>query len=195
MIASISGTISFIGKDHLVIVTGGVGIRVFVPRTVLENPGGVGANILLQTHLIVREQELTLYGFRTNEDLNLFETLLGVNGVGPKVGLAILSSLNPEMLKTAIMLEDTGVLQRVPGIGKKTAERIMFQLRDKLDFTSASMSSMPLVNDVDADVIDVLTGLGFSIVEVQAVLQKLPREITDMNEKVGMALQMLDQGS
>ncbi|MCB0016309.1 MAG: hypothetical protein KDE09_00895, partial [Anaerolineales bacterium] len=72
-------------------------------------------------------------------------------------------------------------------------ERIMFQLRDKMDFTSARMSSMPLVNDVDADVIDVLTGLGFSIVEVQSVLQKLPREVTDMNEKVGMALQLLDQ--
>ena len=193
MIASLSGTISFIGKDHLIIVTGGVGIRVFVPRTVLENPGGVGTSILLQTHLIVREQELTLYGFKTRDDLGLFEILLGVSGVGPKVALAILSALSPEMLQTAIMMEDTGVLQRVPGIGKKTAERIMFQLRDKMDFSSARMSSMPLVNDVDADVIDVLTGLGFSIVEVQSVLQKLPREVTDMNEKVGMALQLLDQ--
>ena len=195
MIASIHGTISHIGKDHLVLVTGGVGIRVFVPRTALENTGGIGTSMLLQTHLIVREQELTLYGFKTPEDLGLFQVLLGVNGVGPKVGLAILSSLSPEMLKTAIMLEDSAVLQRVPGIGKKTAERIMFQLRDKMDFTGAAMSSMPLVNDIDADVIDVLTGLGFSIIEVQSVLQKLPREVTEINEKVGMALQMLDQGT
>lgn len=193
MIASISGTVQRIGKDNLVIGVGGVGLRVSVPRTVLEDVGGVGRAISLHTHLIVREQELSLYGFETEDDLVLFELLLGVNGVGPKVALAILSTLSPEMLQSAIMQEETVILQRVPGIGKKTAERIMFQLRDKMDFTAVA-TTVPFVSDVDTDVIDILTGLGFSIVEAQAALQKLPREVKSVDERVQQALQQLDAG-
>lgn len=193
MIASLSGTIRKIGKDNLVIGVGGVGLRVFVPRTVLEDLGGIGRSISLYTHLIVRETELTLYGFESEEDLSLFEILLGVNGVGPKVGLSILSTLSPELLKSAIVREETAVLQRVPGIGKKTAERIMFHLRDKLDLT-AETAAIPFVSDVDSDVIDILTGLGFSIVEAQAALQNIPREVKEIDNRVQLALQYLDQG-
>ncbi|MFQ5422263.1 MAG: Holliday junction branch migration protein RuvA [Anaerolineae bacterium] len=194
MIASLSGTVQFIGKDHLVVGVGGVGLRVFVPRTVLEDVGGAGRAIRLHTHLIVREQDLSLYGFESSDDLALFEVLLSVNGVGPKVALAILSTLSPELLKSAIMQEETVILQRVPGIGKKTAERIMFQLRDKLDFT-ADVSTIPFVSDVDADVIDVLTSLGFSIVEAQSALQNLPRTAKEVDERVQLALQFLDSQS
>ncbi len=193
MIASLSGTIQFIGPDHLVIKVGGVGVRVFVPKTVLEDVGGVGRSIMLHTHLIVREQDLSLYGFESAEDLQLFEVLLTVSGVGPKVALAILSTLSPELLKSAIMREETAVLQRVPGIGKKTAERIMFQLRDKLDLSQVG-ASVPLISDVDADVIDILTSLGFSIVEAQSALQNLPREVKNVDDRVQLALQYLDQG-
>jgi holliday junction DNA helicase RuvA len=193
MIASLSGTILKIEESSLVIGVGGVGVRVFVPRTVLEDVGGVGRSIRLHTHMIVREQELSLYGFESEEDLQLFEVLLGVNGVGPKVALSILATLSPELLKSAIMREETAVLQRVPGIGKKTAERIMFQLRDKLDLTQVS-TAVPFVSDMDADVIDFLTGLGFSIVEAQAALQNIPRDIKSFDERVQMALQNLDQG-
>ncbi len=192
MIASIQGTILKIEPGGLVINVGGIGVRVLTARNVLENIGGTGRIITLHTHLIVRETELTLYGFQSEEDLQLFEVLLGVNGVGPKVALSILGTLSPELLKSAIMREDTAVLQRVPGIGKKTAERIMFQLRDKLDLSAIS-TAVPLVSDVDADVIDVLTGLGFSIVEAQSALQHIPREATDINERVQLALQYLDQ--
>ncbi len=192
MIASIQGTILKIEDSGLVVAVGGIGVRVLTPRNVLENVGGTGRAITLHTHLIVRETELSLYGFQSEEDLQLFEVLLGVNGVGPKVALAILGTLSPELLKSAIMREDTAVLQRVPGIGKKTAERIMFQLRDKLDLTMIS-TGVPLVSDVDADVIDVLTGLGFSIVEAQSALQHIPREAADINERVQLALQYLDQ--
>jgi holliday junction DNA helicase RuvA len=193
MIAGISGIVRKIGKDHLIINVGGIGVRVYVPKTVLEDVGGIGRNMSLHTHLIVRETELTLYGFESEEDLGLFEILLGVNGVGPKVGLAILSTLSPELLKSAIMREETAVLQRVPGIGKKTAERIMFQIRDKLDLT-AETAAMPFVSDVDSDVIDILTGLGFSIVEAQAALQNIPREVKEIDSRVQLALQYLDQG-
>ena len=190
MIAGINGTIQKIEENSLVLGVGGVSVRVSVPKTVLRNLPGVGRSLRLHTHLIVREQELSLYGFETEEDLSLFEILLGISGVGPKVALSILATLSPELLKGAIIREETAVLQRVPGIGKKTAERIMFQLRDKLDFT-AETTTIPLVNDIDADVIDVLTSLGFSIVEAQSALQNLPRDVTNVNERVQLALQFL----
>jgi Holliday junction DNA helicase RuvA len=192
MISSLSGTVAIIGKDHVLLTIGGVGLKVFVPKPVLENLSGTGRSLSLRTHLIVRENELSLYGFESGEDLHLFEMLLDVNGVGPKVGLAILSTLSPDILKGAIIREETNVLQRVPGIGKKTAERIMFQLRDKLDLTG-DVPDTPFVSDVDADVIDILTGLGFSIVESQAALQHIPREVTGIDARVQQALQYLDQ--
>lgn len=192
MIATINGTIQKIEENSLVISLGGVGVRVNVPRNVLENVGGVGRSIFLHTHLIVRETELTLYGFETEEDLQLFEILLSISGVGPKMALAVLATLSPELLKSAVMREDTAVLQRVPGIGKKTSERVMFQLRDKLDLTAIS-TAVPLVSDVDADVIDILTSLGFSIVEAQAALQHIPRDVADINGRVQLALQHLDR--
>ncbi len=194
MIASLSGNVLKIEAHSLVIGVGGVGLRVLVPRTVLEDVGGVGRHMRLHTHLIVRETELSLYGFESEEDLQLFEVLLGVNGVGPKVALSILGTLSPELLKSAIMREETAVLQRVPGIGKKTAERIMFQLRDKLDL-SVMETAVSFVSDVDADVIDFLTGLGFSIVEAQSALQNLPREAKTVDERVQLALQYLDQSA
>jgi len=192
MIASISGTVQKIEANSLVVAVGGVGLRVFVPRTVLENVGGIGRAIGLYTHLQVREDDLSLFGFENEDDLDLFTVLLGVQGIGPKVALSILGTLSPELLKSAIMREETAVLQRVPGIGKKTAERIMFQLRDKLDLGGAA-ATMPLVSDIDADVIDVLTGLGFSIIEAQSALQHVPREVRAMDERVQAALQYLDQ--
>ncbi len=191
MIASLSGTIQKIEANSLIIHVGGVGVRVNVPRTVLEDVGGVGRFITLHTYLLVREDALSLFGFESEEDLQLFEVLLGVSGVGPRVGMSILGTLSPELLKSAVMREEAAVLQRVPGIGKKTAERIIFQLRDKLNLDHPT-TALPLVSDVDADVIDILTGLGFSIVEAQAALQRVPREIATVDERVGAALQNLD---
>ncbi|MFO7538115.1 MAG: Holliday junction branch migration protein RuvA [Chloroflexota bacterium] len=192
MIASLSGTILQVEENSLIVGVGGVGLRVFVPGTVLEDTGGAGRPVRLHTHLIVREQDLALYGFATAEDRQLFETLLGVSGVGPKVALSILSTLSPELIQGAIAREETAVLQRVPGIGKKTAERLMFQLRDKLDISQISTLS-PLTGDADTDVIDILTGLGFSIVEAQTALQRVPREVTAVDERLQLALQYLDQ--
>lgn len=192
MIASISGVVSGIGKDYLIINVGGVGVRVHVPRSVLEKVTGTGRQLSLVTHLIVRETELTLYGFEKEEELNLFQVLLDVNGVGPKVALSMLSTLSTDVLKGAIVREESAVLQRVPGIGKKTSERIMFHLRDKLDLT-AELAAVPFISDEDSDVIDILTSLGFSIVEAQSALQNIPRETEGVDARVQAALQFLDR--
>lgn len=192
MIASITGQIQKIEKDALVVNVGGVGLRVLVPSTALQDTG-VGRTQFLHTQLIVRETELTLYGFETEDDLKLFNTLLGVQKVGPKLALAILSTLTPELLRSAVLQDEHVILQRVPGIGKKSAERILFALRGKLDAEDAT--SIGLVSDTDGDVMDVLTTLGFSIVEAQTAIQKLPREVKDVNERVALALQMLDKSS
>jgi Holliday junction DNA helicase RuvA len=191
MIASISGAVNRVGKDNLVINVGGIGVRVLVPRSVLEKVSGTGRQISLVTHLIVRETELTLYGFEKEDELNLFQVLLDVNGVGPKVALSMLSTLSIDVLKGAIVREDSAVLQRVPGIGKKTSERIMFHLRDKLDLT-AEMGVTPFISDEDGDVIDILTSLGFSIVEAQTALQNIPHEAEGVDARVQAALQFLD---
>ena len=119
MIASLEGTILKIRENSLVIGVGGVGLHISVPRNVLEELPGPGRSIFLHTHLIVRETELTLYGFDTEEDLLLFDTLLGVNGVGPKVALSILGTLSPELLRGAVMREELQCCSACPASVKR----------------------------------------------------------------------------
>jgi Holliday junction DNA helicase RuvA len=170
-----------------------MGFRVYVPAILLEQVGGVGRAVELVTHLHVRENELTLYGFGTEEQLSLFELLLGVSGVGPKVALATISTISPDALRQAVLQEEEGILARVPGIGTKTARAIVFHLRDKLAAMGAE--AVPLLTDEDAEVIDALTALGFSIVEAQAALQHLPRDTElSLEERVRTALAYLAPG-
>ena len=172
---------------------GGIGFKVYVPTSVLETSKGLGRQVELFTHLHVRENELALYGFLTGEELTLFELLLGVSGVGPKVALAALSTVSPEALRAAVVREEPGILSRVPGIGSKTARAIIFHLRDKMALVGAETA--PLLTDRDAEVIDALTTLGFSIVEAQTALQNLPRdEDMELEERVRQALALLAPG-
>lgn len=134
MIASIRGTLLFVGLDHAVIETGGVGFQIAAPRNVLANLGDIGSEVMLYTHLHIREDLLALYGFASTDQRHLFETLLGVSGIGPKVALSLLSSSPADELRTTIATGDTARLSRVPGIGKKTAERLVLELRGKFDF-------------------------------------------------------------
>jgi Holliday junction DNA helicase RuvA len=174
MIARVSGTISEIAEDHVVVQSNGLGFLVYAPTSVLEQLDGPGKPVELFTHLHVRENALSLYGFLTEEELAIFRLLLGVSGVGPKVALAVLGTLSPQALRQAVVQEEAPILARVPGIGKKTAQAIIFQLRDKV--SAPSELRAPLFSDSDAEVIAALRGLGFSLVEAQAALQSLPRE-------------------
>jgi len=187
MIARLSGTVWSVGDGHIVIRAGGIGLHVHVPSGVLAQLDGVGRPIELFTHLHVRDNELALYGFRTEEELTLFKLLLSISGIGPKVALALLGTVSPDTLRQAVAQEEPRLLSRVPGIGPKTAKAIIFHLKDKLIPTVAGTA--PLMSDADAEVIAALTGLGFSLVEAQAALQSLPREESmPVEERVRQAL-------
>ncbi|OQY24213.1 MAG: Holliday junction branch migration protein RuvA [Anaerolineaceae bacterium 4572_32.2] len=187
MIARLSGTVWSVGEDHVVVRVGGIGIRVRVPPDAPAQLGDVGQPVELFTHLHVRENELALYGFLTQEELALFKLLLSVSGVGPKVALALLGVVSPDALRQAVTQENPALLSRAPGVGPKTAKSIIFHLKDKLIPTGAQAA--PLLSDADAQVIAALTGLGFSLVEAQTALQSLPKnEDLSIEEQVRQAL-------
>ena len=192
MIARLSGTVAAVGPDHVIVQVGGVGFHVRVPTQVLEQVQP-GRPVELLTYLHVRENEISLYGFLTEEERALFELLLGVSGVGPKVALATLSTVSPDALREAVLREEPGILSRVPGIGPKTARAIIFHLKDRLVPTGAEVA--PLLTDEDAEVIAALTALGFSLVEAQTALQNLPRgEEMPLEERIRRALAYLAPG-
>src|SRR5215216_6215967 len=152
MIASIRGNLLFIAVDHAVIETGGVGFLVFAPRNVLGALGEIGGEVLLYTHLHIREDLLALYGFASPDQRHLFETLLAVSGIGPKVALSLLSSAPSDELRATIAGGDTARLSRVPGIGKKTAERLVLELRGKLDIKGIPVAgATPALTAVNAE--------------------------------------------
>ena len=187
MIARLSGTVWNVGSGYVVVRAGGIGFHVHVPSGVLAQLDGAGQPVELFTHLHVRENEMALYGFLTEDELALFKLLLRVSGVGPKTALSLLSTVSPDALRQAVAQEQPALLSHVPGVGPKTAEKIIFHLKGKLIPTGAKAG--PLLSDADAEVIAALTGLGFSLVEAQAALQSLPRDADlPVEERVRQAL-------
>jgi Holliday junction DNA helicase RuvA len=131
---------------------------------------------------------LALYGFSSEEELSLFRLLLGVSGIGPKVALSILSALPPDRLQVAIAQEDEVVLARVPGIGPKTAKKLVFDLKDKVQAELGRGEALPAITEADADLIAALTSLGYSVVEAQEAMRSLPSEPLPLDEQVRLAL-------
>jgi Holliday junction DNA helicase RuvA len=190
MISRISGVVWDTGDGYVVIRAAGVGYQVQVPSDVLEQIKGVEQPMELHTHFYVRENRLALYGFLTKEKRALFELLLDISGVGPSVALSLLSALSPDALRQAVLQDEPGLLTRVPGIGPKTAKKIIFHMRDKV--IPAEGRATPLLTDADTEVIAALTGLGFSLVEAQSALQNLPRdEDLSVEERIRLALSSL----
>jgi Holliday junction DNA helicase RuvA len=186
MIASLEGTVAASYADHVVVVVNGIGYKVFMPQSSLDRLPD--EHVFLHTLMVVREDSLTLYGFLTLAERESFETLISVSGIGPRLGLAILSTLGVEHLRNAVVTEKADVLVRVPGIGKKMAQKIVFELKDKL---KKGLSEIPAgsFSDLNADVLDTLVALGYSIVEAQAAIQSLPPDAAnDVEERVRLAL-------
>jgi Holliday junction DNA helicase RuvA len=187
MIATLHGQISHIEDNALIIEVGGVGLRVFVPAP-LRTKSKAGEMLFLFTHLQVREDALTLYGFESQADKDLFNTLLGVDGVGPKVALSVLSSMTVDAIQRAIFADEGDLLSKVPGVGKKTAQKIALHLKDKLKPTDA-LAKVAALADYDSEVLAALTALGYSVVEAQAAIQSLPKDApTDVEERLRLAL-------
>jgi len=192
MIASLTGTVSGKLKDSLVLTVQGVGYQVFVADST-RTQAREGDDLLLHTTLIVREDSLTLYGFENLQEKQIFEIVTTVSGVGPRIGLAILSTMSVSNIRNAIASERDELLTRVPGIGKKTAKKIVFELKDKLlSRDAAPIDDLDVISDVNADVMDSLIALGFSIVEAQTAIQSLPPDAPEeVEERVRLALQGL----
>ena len=191
MIRQVRGTVITVGSDFLVIEVGnavaGIGLRIFAPEPTAAR-FRAGDSLSLFTHLQVRENELSLYGFEELDELVVFEALLGVSRVGPKVALATLSTLTPDALRLAVANKEPGIVARVPGIGERTAEKVIVDLKDKLAPAEGELAALATTLDADAEVREALTGLGYSVVEAQRALQQIPDDITGVEERLRMAL-------
>ena len=165
-----------------------MGLRVAVPAP-LRGRMRIGELLLLYTHLVVREDALTLYGFESQAERELFNILLGVDGVGPKVALSVLSTMTIDSIQRAVFADEADVLSRVPGVGKKTAQKMALHLKDKLKPMDV-LAGMAAMTDKDSEVLAALTALGYSVVEAQSAIQALPKDAPDDTEtRLRLALQ------
>lgn len=176
MIALLSGRVAVRRSDHVVIDCGGVGYRLAVSSETLRHVPAIGHEILLHTHLVVRDDALALYGFATEEERELFLLLLGVQSVGPKVALAVLSAGAPRDLFAALAAGDAARFQAVPGIGKRTAERIIVELREKVGVAVPDGGSISVSRSEDPRTLarEGLLGLGFAPAEADELLDGAP---------------------
>ena len=190
MIASISGKVIQLTKETVIIDINGLGFEVFAPKSLLSDTEK-GDLIYLYTYMLVREDNISLFGFSSLEEKHLFLEFLAVGGVGPKLSLSILSSLSIDNIRSAILSEKPDYFSRVPGIGKKTAQKIIIQMQGKLpDSDGLAIRS---ITDVDDAVVDALISLGYSVVEAQTALQTIPKDTPDdVETKRRVALQYFD---
>lgn len=188
MIASLLGKVQEVLPDSLVVQVGGVGLQVFAPAATRDHHRA-GDNISLHTYLVVRQDMLTLYGFETRDEREFFVLLLGVNGLGPRLSLNVLSILSPDAIRRAVFYEQSEVFSRVPGVGKKTAQKILLQLQDRVKMVPG-LEPVAVTSDLDTQVVDALTSLGYSVVEAQTAVQSIPRDgPEDVEERLRLALQ------
>jgi len=181
VIAAVRGTVVARGADHVVVDVKGVGYKVFVPRHPTAD------DVMLHTHQVVREDGQFLYGFESREELALFEMLIGVSGVGPKAALAILSVARPAEVAGAIASGDAAALARAPGVGKKTAERLIVDLRERIDRIGQPAGVTAIMSADDAHA--ALVALGYTAAEAAAALRNTPQDgKASTEERVAAAL-------
>ena len=189
MIASLRGTVESLSSDFAIINVNGVGFKVYMPTSVLSTLGTIGEEVRLHTHLHLKEDEATLYGFGSADELTLFQTLTSVSGLGPKLALAMLSAMSVDQVAMAIATGSADLLIRVPGIGRKMADRIILELKDKIGTGLLATPAAQLAQE-NSDVLGALTSLGYSISEASRAVATLPPS-SDMplEEKIKLALQ------
>ena len=187
LISSVRGSLEGIGPDWVDVLIGGVTFRVNVPASTIDHLGQIGEPVRLHTSLQVREDSLTLYGFLTSDMRRAFVTLLGISGIGPRLALAIMSRFTPDSLALAVSTADTDAFGAVSGVGKKTASRIVLELKGKLD---GDWAISPDATAAGSDLIDALTALGYTANEAREAAMSLPRGGNEpLEEQVRLALQ------
>ena len=189
MIARLQGKLEAINADSVIVDVGGVGFQVFIPTSTLSNIGNIGKEVRLFTHLHVREDNLTLFGFGSPDELSLFQIITGVSGIGPKMGLAMLSAMNPEQLTMAIATGNADLLTAVPGVGKKIANRIVLELKEKIGAGWITTTATEVAQE-NTDVLGALISLGYSATEASRAIANLPKsDSSSLEEKIKLALQ------
>ena len=189
MIAGLHGTLESLGGDGAIINVGGIGFQVYMPTSTLSSLGAIGEEVKLHTHLHLREDNATLYGFATADELRFFQTLLGVSGLGPKLALAMLSAMSVDKLTMAIATGSVDLLTIIPGIGKKVADRLVLELKDKIAAGWVTTPAAQLA-EANTDVLAALTSLGYSVAEATRAVATLPpsSDLT-LEERLKLALQ------
>lgn len=182
MIAYLQGTIRKKMAKSLIIDTGQIGYLVNVPSQILEK-NSEKDEIELFIHTKVREDDISLYGFETLDQLDFFKSLIGINGIGAKLAMEILSQETGKV-KSAIVKGDTQFLSKIPGIGKKTAARIIVELKNKIDINALELTGNGFQKEIDEDAMAALTGLGYHKYEINRILRKMPEDMKDAEEIV-----------
>ncbi len=189
MIAGLRGKLESLGSDWAIINVGGIAFQVYLPTSTLATLGTIGEEVQLHTHFHLREDNATLYGFASAEELGLFQTLISVSGLGPRLALAMLSAMSVEKLTMAIATGSTDLLSVVPGIGKKMANRLILELKEKIGAGWITTPAAQLAQE-NTDVFAALTSLGYSVSEANRAVASLPPSSDlSLEEKIKLALQ------
>lgn len=193
MITGLTGQLMKIGSEWVDVAVGGVTLRVFIPISMVDALGKVGEQVMLHTSLQVREDSLTLYGFPNDDTRLAFETLLRVNGIGPRHGLAVLSRLTPETLAAAVEQDNIDAFDLVPGVGKKIAQRVILELKGKLaDEWALATSGV----SASGDIVSALTSLGYTAYEAREAASQIPADQTlSLEDRLRLALEYLGGSS
>ena len=199
MLSYIKGELAEVFEDTIVVENNGMGINVKVPATVLSNIPSIGEDIKVYTYLYVREDAINVYGFLTRDDLNVFKLLLNVNGVGPKAALGILSTISANDLRYAVLSDDVNAIKKAPGIGAKTAQRLIIELKDKLKLESeealilnANVGTKPSDDLIlKNDAIEALVSLGYSQREAMDAVKKVAISNKNLDDIIKESLKNL----
>lgn len=194
MMSFVKGELSEILEGKIVVETGGLGIEINVPASVMEELPGIGDEVKIYTYFRVSEDAMSLYGFNTRRDLAMFEQLIGVSGIGPKGALSILSAMNPDELRMAIMTGDDRMIATAPGIGVKTAQRVIVDLKDKVNadgLTGEISTKTAVISSDAAEVIDALVNLGYARTEASRAVRSVAAEGMDAEKMLKEALRSL----
>ena len=194
MFAYIKGILEMKFNGYVVIDVGGVGYKIYMPQNAIESLGNVGEIVKVYTYHYVREDNISLYGFKTNEELKMFELLLSVSGIGAKSAIVMLSKITPSSFALAVITNDTSKLTKIPGIGAKTAARIVLELKDKLKSENEAIKENGEVQETLEDdnklneAMDALQVLGYNRKEIKEVLGKIDRKTLSIEDIIKQCL-------